>query len=186
MVIRGDLIGFSAMSYSAEAKLILRSFKELGESSLGELLAKSMQPLLGCFQEQPTRMVAIPSNFETLRERGFNPAEVIARELSKKPGFPPFENFLRRTRQTLDQSKLTPSQRAENQLGSMLAKTGSELVLLIDDVVTTGATLQNAAQELEKAGHKVIGFLTFAETEPNRCNLTTQAPFPVDGGTSWN
>lgn len=186
MVVRGNLIGFSAMSYTSEAKLILRSFKELGESSLAGTISKTMQPLLSCFHEQPTRMVPIPSNFETLRERGFNPAEIIARELSKKPGFPAFSSILRRTRQTLDQSKLTPRQRVENQLGSMLAKTGSELVLLIDDVVTTGATLQNAARELEEAGNKVMGFLTFAETEPKRCNLTTQAPFPVDGGTSWN
>ena len=68
----------------------------------------------------------------------------------------------------------------------MLAKAGSEKIVLIDDVVTTGATLKNAAVALQNAGHSVLGFLTFAETEAKRCNLTTQASFPADGGTSWN
>jgi len=186
LVYRDGLVGFSAMSYNSDAKLLLRSFKELGESSLGKLIAECMIPLLSCFDEIPTRLVAVPSNFKTLRARGYNPAEVIAREISSSPGTPLFENLIWRTRETSDQSKLTPSQRAANQLGSMLAKVGTEKIVLIDDVVTTGATLQNAATALRNAGHQVTGFLTFAETEAKRCNLTTQASFPADGGTSWN
>jgi len=186
LVYREGLVGFSTMSYKAEAKLLLRSFKELGESALGQVIAESMVSLLACFAESPTRLVAVPSNFKTLRERGYNPAEVIAREISRYPGTPHFQNLLWRTRQTRDQSKLTPSERAENQRGSMLAKAGGEVIVLIDDVVTTGATLQNASAALQNAGHSVVGFLTFAETENKRCNLTTQAPFPADGGTSWN
>jgi ComF family protein len=174
------------MSYNAEAKLVLRSFKELGESNLGSLIAETLVPLLGCFAETSTRLVPIPSNVKTLRERGYNPAEVIARELSKHPSAPRFENLLGRTRETSDQSKLSLGERFLNLRGSMLAKVGSEKILLIDDVVTTGATLQNAASALQTAGHSVIGFLTFAETEDKRCNLTTQAPNPVDGGNSWN
>ncbi len=174
------------MSYNTEAKLLLRSFKELGESSLGKLIAEWMIPLLACFDEIPTRLVAVPSNFKTLRARGYNPAEVIAREISSHPGAPPFANLIWRTRETSDQSKLSPSQRAANQQGSMLAKVGIEKIVLIDDVVTTGATLQSATTALKNAGHSVVGFLTFAETEAKRCNLTTQASFPADGGTSWN
>jgi orotate phosphoribosyltransferase len=68
----------------------------------------------------------------------------------------------------------------------MLAKVGIEKIVLIDDVVTTGATLQSATTALKNAGHSVVGFLTFAETEAKRCNLTTQASFPAYGGTSWN
>ena len=186
LVFRNGLVGFSCTSYTPEAKLLLRSFKELGESSLGGFLASAMVPLLSCFQEEPTLIVPIPSNLETLRERGFNPAEVLARELCLHAASLRYENLLYKTRETKDQSKLKPMERLENQEGAMMATVGAHRVLLIDDVVTTGATLKTATRALENAGHSVIGFLTFAETEAKRCNLTTQAPLPSDGGTSWN
>ena len=186
LVIRDNLIGFSATSYTESVRLVLRSFKELGESSLGTFLATRLKPLLNCFSEMPTCLVPVPSNFSSLRERGFNPAEVIARELCRAlPGIT-YRNLLVRSRQTQDQSRLSPSQRSANQLNSMLAQVGNERIVLIDDVITTGSTLQAATKTLENSGHKVIGFLTFAETESKRCNLTTQATLPADGGTSWN
>ena len=186
LVFRENLVGFSATSYTESVRLVLRSFKELGESSLGAFLAMRLKPLLTCFSETPTCLVPVPSNFTSLRERGFNPAEVIARELARAAPGVTYQNLLMRTRQTQDQSRLSPSQRAENQLNSMIARVGNERVIVIDDVVTTGATIQTATETLENSGHKVIGFLTFAETESKRCNLTTQALLPADGGTSWN
>ena len=95
-------------------------------------------------------------------------------------------NLLVRTRETLDQSKLSPTERHENQTGSLVARVGQGSVLLVDDVITTGATIKQAAKGLEKAGYFVQGFVTFAETESKRCNLTTQVTLPADGGTSWN
>lgn len=168
LVIRRDLIGFAADEYSEAAKLILRSYKELGESSLASLLAARMRPLLASFPSIPSLLVPIPSNRESLLERGFNPAELLARELSASvPGLT-WRNLLTRKRKTLDQSKLAPAARASNQLGSMVAPAGNLNVLLIDDVVTTGATLLEAASTLQMAGHFVHGFLTFAETEAKK------------------
>jgi ComF family protein len=186
LVFRKNLIGFAATSYTEPVRLVLRSFKELGESSLGSFLAMRLKPLLTCFSETPTCLVPVPSNFTSLRERGFNPAEVIARELARGVAGINYQNLLMRTRQTQDQSRLSPTQRSQNQLNSMIARVGSERVIVIDDVITTGSTIQTATETLENAGHKVIGFLTFAETESKRCNLTTQALLPADGGTSWN
>jgi predicted amidophosphoribosyltransferase len=57
----------------------------------------------------------------------------------------------------------------------MRARAGSSEVMLIDDVITTGSTLNEARQVLEKAGYFVTGFITFAETEANRSMLSTQA-----------
>jgi ComF family protein len=186
LVFRDGLVGFSTSAYTDHAKQLLRSFKELGESSLGNFLAERMKPLLTCFDEPPTCLVPVPSNALSLRERGFNPAEIIARELCRSRPEISYQNLLARTRQTKDQSRLSPVQRAENQLNSMIAKVGCERVILIDDVITTGSTLKTAWKTLENSGHKVMGFLTFAETESKRCNLTTQAHSPADGGTSWN
>ena len=155
LVIRRDLIGFAADEYSEASKL-------------ASLLAARMRPLLASFPSIPSLLVPIPSNRESLLERGFNPAELLARELSASvPGLT-WRNLLTRKRKTLDQSKLAPAARASNQLGSMAAPAGNLNVLLIDDVVTTGATLLEAASTLQRAGHFVHGFLTFAETEAKK------------------
>jgi ComF family protein len=180
------LIGFATMAYDENSKQLLRAYKELGESSLASQIAIWVSPLLSCFVEQPSHFVPVPSNRLSERERGFNPAEVVAREISRLHPEVPYRNLLSRSRTTQDQSKLNPQERLENQFQSMVAMAGSESVVLIDDVVTTGATLLAASNSLQSAGHRVIGFLAFAETEANGCNLSTQATKPADGGTSWN
>ena len=174
------------MSYNERAKTLLRSYKELGESELAKTMAQTMVNLLGCFEQQPTILVPMPSNRGSISERGFNPAELIARELSLRiPGLR-WSNILLRTRETKDQSKLSPAERRQNQQGSMIAKVGTGRLLLVDDVVTTGSSLLTAKETLESAGYSVTGFVTFAETEAKGCTLTTQALLPADGGTSWN
>lgn len=174
MVSRGSLIGFSASNYTDTAKLILRSFKELGESELAGALGKAMVPLLGCFESSPAILVPIPSNRATLRERGYNPAELLAREISIRTNGLRWANLLMRTRHTNDQSRLSPEARFANQQGSMQARSGSSEVLIIDDVVTTGSTLIEAKNVLTEAGYFVTGFITFAETEAKRSMLTSQ------------
>lgn len=167
LVYRDGIVGFATMAYNDSARQMLRAYKELGESSLGQLIAGWMHPLLTCFTGKATRLVPIPSNRLALRERGFNPAEVITRELCSLDANLRYENILSRTRATLDQSKLNPNQRLENQTDSMIARVGSESVIIVDDVVTTGATMAVAAKTLEISGHRVLGFLAFAETEAN-------------------
>lgn len=186
LVFRDGLIGFSAMNYDTNAKTLLRSYKELGESELAKTMAASMVNLLNCFEKPPELLVPIPSNRSAIRERGFNPAELIARELSLQVSGIRWANLLVRIRETRDQSKLTPSERRLNQQNSMIARVGTGRVLLVDDIVTTGASLLTAKQTLENSGYFVDGFVTFAETEAKGCTLTTQALSPEDGGTSWN
>lgn len=186
LVIRDSLIGFSATSYDDKAKKILRSYKELGESELAVFLARAMIPLASCFERLPEILVPIPSNRSSVLERGYNPAELIAREVSAGLPGVRWSHLLGRLRETKDQSKLSPAERRVNQAGSMAGRVGSGRVLLIDDVVTTGATLLAAKETLENSGYFVEGFITFAETEAKRCTLTTQASLPADGGTSWN
>ena len=174
------------MSYNEQAQKLLRSYKELGESELARLMATTMSPLVDCFDQHPELLVPIPSNRSSIRERGFNPAELLARELSRQLPATGWSNILGRRRETKDQSKLNPDERAQNQFGSMFGRVGSGRVLLVDDVVTTGASLLEAKETLENSGYFVQGFVTFAETESKRCTLTTQVMLPADGGTSWN
>ncbi len=186
IVSREGFIGFSATDYNMASQKLLRSYKELGESELAGFIAGAMFPLLQCFEGLPDFLVPMPSNRSSLRERGYNPAELLAREIAARLPRVKWSNLLSRVRETQDQSKLNPIERKVNQLGSMVAKAGSGSVIIVDDVVTTGASVLTAKQTLENAGYFVQGFVTFAETEGKRCTLTTQAQLPADGGTSWN
>ena len=109
-------------------------------------------------------ILPIPLHKKRERFRGFNQAEIIAEELAKILKIPVRENVLRRQRHTSAQAKLKARQRAENIknafiLASKLEKT-EKSAILIDDVYTTGSTMNEAAKVLKKGGVKeVIGLV---------------------------
>ena len=168
MVTRQGIFGFSVTDYSPPVKSLIRSFKELGESALSPKLASPMVALVDCFHVRGITLTAIPSNRKTSLERGFNQAELLAREIQKVNPELGFRRLLRKTRDTLDQSKLKPDQRALNQQNSMVAEAGRLNVVVVDDIITTGATMRAAADALQHAGHHFVGFVTFAETESKK------------------
>lgn len=147
---------------------MIRSFKELGESSLAPKLARPMVTLVDCFHETDLTLTAIPGNRITTLERGFNQAELLAREMRKLNPALGLRRLLRKTRNTLDQSKLKPVERALNQQDSMVAEVGRLNVVVVDDIITTGATMRAAADALQHAGHRFVGFVAFAETESKK------------------
>lgn len=168
MVTREGLFGFAASDYSPQVRALIRSFKELGESSLASKIARPMATLVNCFHDTDLTLTAIPGNRKSTLERGFNQAELLAREIQKLNPRLGFLRLLHKTRNTLDQSKLKPLERALNQQGSMVAKVGRLNVVVVDDIITTGATMREAAEALQHAGHRFVGFVTFAETESKK------------------
>jgi ComF family protein len=108
----------------------------------------------------------IPLSSIKLRKRGYNQAEILAQELVKKFNFP-VQNLLSRARETKTQVGLTNLQRKLNikeafELKIQKAEYGGLNIFLIDDVVTTGSTLLEAAKILKKAGAKKVFGLTLA------------------------
>jgi competence protein ComFC len=107
-------------------------------------------------------MVPVPLSSAKLRKRGYNQAEILAKELEKNFSIPTL-NLLKRIRDTKTQVGLKEEERRTNIKGVFAVKARSSNIeirniLLVDDVVTTGSTLMEAARVLKKAGAKrVIG-----------------------------
>ena len=106
-----------------------------------------------------TVLLAVPLSRARLRQRGYDQARELARPLARALGLPLLDDALRRLRDTAPQSSLDALARRRNLRGAFAAAFPAAppaRVLLIDDVMTTGATLHAAATALRRAGvHRV-------------------------------
>ena len=108
----------------------------------------------------PDLIVPVPLHPLRLRQRGFNPAGLMAATLGRYLGLPVDFAALTRIRNTPSQTQLARSQRARNLSGAFRARKRSlpARIWLVDDVVTTGSTLREAARTLRRAGaHRIVG-----------------------------
>lgn len=121
--------------------------------ALGELTAFRLGPLL--LDLQPAVLVPVPVHRKRLRERGYNQAEVLCRILAKRTGLPMAEKLLLREKNTKAQKELGAVGRMKNlQNAFRPAKRcrGPKRALLVDDIYTTGATLEACTESLFEAG----------------------------------
>jgi ComF family protein len=123
-------------------------------------------------------VVPVPLHAVRLRERGYNQADLIARPLARMLGLP-FRSFLLvRTRPRPDKLRLTRRERWETVRGAYAARQGAKVdnlrVLLVDDVFTTGATLDACSRSLRKAGAAQVLGLTVARASSGTLPLETQ------------
>jgi ComF family protein len=132
--------------------------KALLRQLIAEAAARS--PLL------PELVVPVPLHRVRLRERGFNPAALLARPLARasRVGFDPLA--LIRVRNTPSQTGLDRQARRRNVAGAFRSRTQGfpPCVWLVDDVVTTGATLEAAARALHHGGARCVIALCAART----------------------
>ena len=109
-------------------------------------------------------VVPVPLHRARLAKRGFNQAEVIGRAVAGRIGAP-FSGKLRAVRGTRDQVELTAASRRENVAGAFEARgSAAGSVLLVDDVMTTGATLHECARVLKTNGAREVHALTLCRT----------------------
>lgn len=117
-----------------------------------------------------TLWVPIPVSPRRLAERGYNQAWELCRALRRRSGLPALADALVRLGDAPDQHRLSPRQRLTNQHGAFaahpaqLARLREAQVVLVDDVRTTGATLEHAALALHQAGCAGVDALVFART----------------------
>jgi ComF family protein len=119
--------------------------------------------------------------------RGFNQAELLAKPLADRLSVP-MAAALERRRHTDTQASLSPSERRSNVAGAFALRRGVEVrgkrILLVDDVLTTGATVGSAAAVLRRAGASHVAVLTLARVDrrPSWATLAKAAreqPSPI-------
>jgi ComF family protein len=155
-------------------KKLVCSFKyEPFLRSLGEPLAGAICGHLASLEEKPDfsdrSVVAVPLVKKRLRWRGFNQAEVLAKILAAKFGLPFLKDALDRSGDRAPQTTLAAAKRKTNVKGFIeccrpdLVK-GSK-ILLVDDIVTTGATMKECAHALKKNGAQSVVGIAVAHAE---------------------
>lgn len=119
----------------------------------------------------PDLLVPVPLHVRRLRERGFNQALLLVRELSRRTGIPYLKGILRKKRATVPQVQLSGSERERGVRGTfeVFEKEGVEerWILLVDDVFTTGATVNECARVLVAAGAQRVDVFTLARAVRN-------------------
>jgi len=115
--------------------------------------------------EERTAVLPVPLSQSRERERGFNQSERLARSLSDRWRVPVWSDVLERARSTATQTRLTPEDRLANVSGAFRVRDTSRLrnahVVLVDDVVTTAATLNACAAALFAGGARILSYVTF-------------------------
>jgi ComF family protein len=112
-------------------------------------------------------LIPVPLASARKRERGFNQSEVLALRLALRWGLPVWRDCIVRVRSTETQTRLTPGDRLRNVSGAFrasseaLSRLRGQHVVLVDDVVTTAATLNACAAALFDAGARIISCITF-------------------------
>ena len=111
-------------------------------------------------------LIPVPLHPSRKRKRGFNQSEILTDEISQKIGLPALKDVLRKKKRTKDQTNLNAMQREENVRGAFEIKNKDMVlnknIVLVDDVITTGATLKECARTLAQAGASRILGLTVA------------------------
>ncbi|MEE9555114.1 MAG: ComF family protein [candidate division Zixibacteria bacterium] len=138
---------------------------ELGKS-LTEMAANNLASRLESLQFD--MIVPVPLYKTRRRQRGFNQSEIIAEILAKRLGTPLRPDLLKRVRQTAQQAKLEENQRWKNVEAAFalreIVDLSAKRILLVDDIVTTGATIFEASRPLKDSGasHVTIFSLAYA------------------------
>lgn len=135
---------------------------EAGRTRAGRLRVDALRSWLDDLQ--PDVVVPMPLSARRLARRGFDQTRLLARPVARRLGLPLAGHLLRRTRDTAQQKGLQAAGRAANLAGAFRAadQTAGRRILLVDDVMTTGATLHEAARTLKEAGAAAVVGLAVA------------------------
>ena len=162
-----------ATDYAAPVDQLVLALKFGRQLALASALSGALGRALARYEMlRPELLTAVPLGRQRLTERGFNQSLEIARPLSKMLGLPLAKQCVQRLRETTPQSLLAPAERHRNVRRAFfvpqhaVAEMEGRHVAVVDDVMTTGATLNELAITLKRSGASRVTNLVFARALP--------------------
>lgn len=152
---------WSGLGFEGVPARVIRALKADGRTALACDLAPALRAAAAAVPGgQDAVFVPVPTSRASFRRRGYRVPDLV----TTRAGLP-VRRLLRATRQTADQRGLDLEGRRRNVAGSLAAQgAASRTVVVIDDVVTTGATLEEAVRALRAGGAHVLGAISVAAT----------------------
>lgn len=156
----------SIFDYCDEIKKIVHEFKYKDYSALSEEIARLMVSVISGIENfEDYVLMPIPIDTKKLQYRGYNQSELLANHLGKLTNLP-VKNILSRVHDSRpSQAQLEKRERRKNIKGAFFVGSSvkiPEKIIIVDDVITTGATIEEATKILKKAGGKNIICVSFA------------------------
>ncbi|WP_373515685.1 ComF family protein [Persicitalea sp.] len=164
---------FSFLAFTKRGKVqnLLHALKYKNKPEVGILLGKMMAQELTERADFPTAdlIVSVPLHKKRRQERGYNQSDAFAEGLSEIANIPWSGSVLSRVRYTKSQTGKTKTERQENVKDIFQASDPSQIqgkrIILVDDVLTTGATLESCLNVLLRAGCDTVYIMTIAAAQ---------------------
>jgi len=157
---------YSAFVYEAGVKTLIGRFKN-GKAYLAEFFAEKMYAATGDIPDAQA-VCYVPMTKKSMHKRGYNQAQLLAERYGKLSKLPVLNGALVKVKETPPQKSLTRMDREENLRGCFKADfklVKGKNIILIDDVMTTGATADVAVRQLKRRGAAKVYFVTTASVE---------------------
>lgn len=161
--------GAALWLHKEPVNLSVYQFKFHNQRAFGRFYAAEMAKRFKAelIRWKPELILPVPLHPSKRRKRGYNQAAIVAKELGRLTGIAVDVKLLKRVRGTTPQKSLNPEDRKRNIAGAFSLGGGSKdlrrkRVLLIDDIYTTGSTMDEAAKVLKKAGAEKVFYLTIS------------------------
>ncbi|MBB4632050.1 ComF family protein [Sphingosinicella soli] len=158
----------AALVYNGASAGLVLALKHGDRTGLARIMAGMMARAAAPMLAERPLLVPVPLHAARLRTRRFNQAALLAARIARRADLPVLAAALARVRDTPISRSMSRRQRAENVRGAIRVRPGAAArirgahVLLVDDVMTTGATAEACARALRRAGAKRIDIVTFA------------------------
>lgn len=153
--------------YEGTLRSLIHLYKYSGMKPLARILGDYLNRIAPSDRKFDA-VVPVPLHWRRQWDRGFNQSELLARHVASSHGIPVIQ-ALKRARATQVQAGLASAGRRRNMAGAFRARNGAAVsgkdLLLIDDVLTTGATASACAVALKRAGAKSVALLTVARVD---------------------
>jgi ComF family protein len=191
---RAGLRGFDAAYCFGSYEGVLRKLIHLYKYACIKTLSRPLAGMLARALPRDERfdaVVPVPLHWRRRWSRGFNQSALLARAVADRAGIP-YLQALRRTRATSVQAGLSNTLRRKNvasafrvrSMGGFADELPGRRILLIDDVLTTGATAASCAAALKRGGAERVALLTVARVDRRMSGSQSWAPNSTLGGRS--